>query len=880
MTSNRNGSRAALAMGLALSILLAAVIAVAWTTLWPRHVSEQAMTQVAVVVDGEEVAHLVERLLSGQFDPPYQSGEGQAGETAQTAQTAQTLPGQAEIPALLQGDGQQQNHLQEDLLEMAGLQGPAFEDPGAAWEAVLQGLREAGVTGVGLHEWTLSDAASKGQVFLVTKADLDAMESPLALRLPPGLPGDAIVVGWGSKADPWVVQALARLLPQVAVELPPNEFDDTPLWLLPDVLPARIVLGLHPGEVERIRRAGLDIVPRIQGEAFETPEELQRRFQGLGDGPILFKGVQAAGFPHHVTLVGSLLREAGSSIGLIEFAPQRGLNQLARLVDYRAVRVHSITDREMQAGIDQKIAVERWLRAVRERQVRLLYVRLFPDVSLEENLEYLAQIAQALEDAGYHLGRPSLPAAPATPWWKLASIALVAGACAGWVGWILIARALWPARTVQVVCLVGGALLACGAFAAFWLKGYTVLARQGIALLVALSFPVASTLIATRAAGSPPVTAGRGAAAGPGATGGPGATANSLAALSSQETAPPSENAGSPEGGVPPAIAVLAATGSPRATASPAGTAVPAVAVGPREAAAHVAAAGDRDRPTEQVRGIPQPPSMPSRLVRAAAGFLLAGAVTLLGALCVATLLTEVRFLLKIEEFRGVKLAHLAPLVTLAVILAAPVLGLERLFSKREESRSWLRSFLALFRSWMNQTIRVWELCAALVILAFVGVYLVRTGNEGLPVPALEAALRRWLEESFFARPRTKEVFIGHPALVVALAFWREKDTWRSRALRIGTHALLILGAIGQISIINTFAHAHTALLVSLARTFFGAILGLLLGVAAVLALAWVVDRRRGWTVEKEKNTRGMAGGPKGAAGKAALGSQGSSRSG
>src|SRR5690606_37076706 len=226
------------------------------------------------------------------------------------------------------------------------------------------------------------------------------MESPLALRLPPGLPGDAIVVGWGSKADPWVVQALARLLPQVAVELPPNEFDDTPLWLLPDVLPARIVLGLHPGEVERIRRAGLDIVPRIQGEAFETPEELQRRFQGLGDGPILFKGVQAAGFPHHVTLVGSLLREAGSSIGLIEFAPQRGLNQLARLVDYRAVRVHSITDREMQAGIDQKIAVERWLRAVRERQVRLLYVRLFPDASLEENLEYVAQIAQALEDAG------------------------------------------------------------------------------------------------------------------------------------------------------------------------------------------------------------------------------------------------------------------------------------------------------------------------------------------------------------------------------------------------------------------------------------------------------------------------------------------------
>lgn len=836
MNSNRNGSRTALATGLALATLLAAVIAVAWTTLWPRHVSEQAMTHVAVVVDGEEVARLVERLLSGQPDPPDQLDLSQRlgqPDPSPPNRPSRTQPGQPGQPG-------------ETPPGQAGQTSPG------AWEAVLDSLREADVTGVGLHEWTLAEAASRGHVFLVTKANLDAMESPLALRLPPGLPGDALVVGWRSNADPWVAQTLARLLPQVAVELPPNEFDDTPLWLLPDVSPTRIVLGLHPGEVERIRRAGLDVIPRIQGEAFETPEDLQRRFQGLGDDPILFKGIQTAGFPDHLMLVGGLLSEAGAPIGLIEFAPQHGFNQLARLVDYRAVRVHSITDREMQAGIDREIAVERWLRAVRERQVRLLYVRLFPDASLEENLEYLSQITQGLRDAGYLLGRPSLPSAPATPWWQLAFIALLAGASAGWVAWVLIARALWPARTAQVACIVGGALLACGAFAAFWLKGYTVLARQAIALLVALGFPVASTLFAARAAGGPSVTAGRGPTAGRGATDDPQTTTS------------------------------LRATASPGTTADLAATAVPAVTGGPREAAAHVAAAGDGDGFTTQERGLPQPPSTLSRLVRAAVGFLVAGGVTLLGALCVATLLTEVRFLLKIEEFRGVKLAHLAPLVTLAAILAAPALGLGRILSKREENRSLLRSFLVLFQSWMNQTIRVWELGAALVILALVGVYLVRTGNEGLPVPALEAALRRWLEESFFARPRTKEVFIGHPALFVALAFWKEKDAWRRRALRFGVHALLILGAIGQISIINTFAHAHSALLVSLARTFYGMILGLLLGVAAVLALAWIVDRRYDWLGEQGKNVRGIPGEPKAAAGKTktALGSQGSSRSG
>src|SRR5690606_28405118 len=162
-------------MGLALSILLAAVIAVAWTTLWPRHVSEQAMTHVAVVVDGEEVARLVERLLSGQPDPPDQLDLSQRlgqPDPSPPNRPSRTQPGPPGQPG-------------ETPPSQAGQTSPG------AWEAVLDSLREADVTGVGLHEWALAEAASRGHVSLVTKANLDAMESPLALRLPPGLPGDA-----------------------------------------------------------------------------------------------------------------------------------------------------------------------------------------------------------------------------------------------------------------------------------------------------------------------------------------------------------------------------------------------------------------------------------------------------------------------------------------------------------------------------------------------------------------------------------------------------------------------------------------------------------------------------------------------------------------
>ena len=54
---------------------------------------------------------------------------------------------------------------------------------GESWQGLLRRLRQAGVTGVGVYEWTLDDAALRGELFLVSKATLEAMDSPLALRL-------------------------------------------------------------------------------------------------------------------------------------------------------------------------------------------------------------------------------------------------------------------------------------------------------------------------------------------------------------------------------------------------------------------------------------------------------------------------------------------------------------------------------------------------------------------------------------------------------------------------------------------------------------------------------------------------------------------------
>src|SRR5690606_659404 len=89
----------------------------------------------------------------------------------------------------------------------------------AFWEALrrlLVQLREAGVTGVGVYEWTLEDAAQRGEVFVLSRASLEAMGSPIAAHLPPGGAPGELVAGWTEGRDPWVVRRLNETLPYVA----------------------------------------------------------------------------------------------------------------------------------------------------------------------------------------------------------------------------------------------------------------------------------------------------------------------------------------------------------------------------------------------------------------------------------------------------------------------------------------------------------------------------------------------------------------------------------------------------------------------------------------------------------------------------------------
>jgi hypothetical protein len=176
--------------------------------------------------------------------------------------------------------------------------------------------------------------------------------------------------------------------------------------------------------------------------------------------------------------------------------------------------------------------------------------------------------------------------------------------------------------------------------------------------------------------------------------------------------------------------------------------------------------------------------------------------------LAAAAVLSDLSYFFKINEFRGVKLALVAPPVL--IVLA--------------ELGRW-RDLPVQRGAWVIPAL-------GLGALLFV---LERSGNLPLiPVARWEEFLRERLEDWLTARPRFKEFFVGHPALML----WGREPS----LVHLG---LLGLGALGQASIINTFVHLHTPLALSLWRTINGLALGLLIGLTARCAFARIQQWRR-----------------------------------
>ncbi len=221
-------------------------------------------------------------------------------------------------------------------------------------------------------------------------------------------------------------------------------------------------------------------------------------------------------------------------------------------------------------------------------------------------------------------------------------------------------------------------------------------------------------------------------------------------------------------------------------------------------------------------------PDMPAgkRLVSAIGLYVVTSAMSVLGTAFVYGLLTNITYSLVLQQFRGVSLLHLAPL------------GLVALYVFLYTGKSPVDQLRKLLRL---QITVLWVAVAA--VLGVVGMYyLSRTGNAGTAT-SLELLFRNVLESTFGVRPRLKEFMLAHPLFLLGLFLaLRYRAAW----------VIMIVAAMGQLSIVDTFAHIHTPIAISFVRVLLGLGLGFLVGLA--LIAVWQIGEGawRAWSINRK----------------------------
>ncbi|MCH7946008.1 MAG: hypothetical protein IIC73_08370, partial [Armatimonadetes bacterium] len=188
--------------------------------------------------------------------------------------------------------------------------------------------------------------------------------------------------------------------------------------------------------------------------------------------------------------------------------------------------------------------------------------------------------------------------------------------------------------------------------------------------------------------------------------------------------------------------------------------------------------------------------------------------ISLAGGLCVGGMLVGTEYMVRADVFRGVRFAIFAPMLVVGFLLL-----------KRQ---GLIRDLLGKPITWGAAAVGLAGLVAVFVLAA-------RTGNENpAAVSGIELQVRSLLDQLLFVRPRTKEVLLGHPALVLGLCLAAYRPHLRGWAA-----LLLLAGVVGQTSVVNTLCHLHTPIALSLTRVLVGFVGGGIIGL-----LTWLVVKR------------------------------------
>jgi hypothetical protein len=176
------------------------------------------------------------------------------------------------------------------------------------------------------------------------------------------------------------------------------------------------------------------------------------------------------------------MSQNGAYLGQVEFFKQKGFEQLAESMQERVVRVHSIAENEI-GTMSQTAAVERFMLAVKDRNMRSLFVRAYysgAEDSHTDNVQYVSEIVKGLQNKGFELDRAEQMANLYVPTWAIFILSVGALAAAVLLSHYL--KLAWLGLPIGILGILM-ALLLIGMQEYLWLQKIS-------ALLSACVFPL------------------------------------------------------------------------------------------------------------------------------------------------------------------------------------------------------------------------------------------------------------------------------------------------------------------------------------------------------------------------------------------------------
>ncbi|ASA96981.1 DUF5693 family protein [Anoxybacillus sp. FSL W8-0382] len=347
-------------------------------------------------------------------------------------------------------------------------------------EDVWKQLKEAGLTTVSVEAETLESLGKSGRVLLIEMSEFKRMLI-FANENVAHLPSRGLVVYPLDETFPLVSSLEAMFGDDVQA----TQANGKTYYIIEGNAKKikRVPLGYDEMKIAHLIEQGLMVVLRIPDarDMNEASVHVLQQIEALKNehtSKLLPTGEEVAGYPTDVTKWGEVWKEAGYALLSTEFYEAKGLTALAKAMDMHVVRLHSLNLEQRKPNEAVDVAI----RAIKERNIRALFIRPYTSEEIAQNIEktvsVMKQIVQHMP-SHYTLGK-SEPFAPIERS-SIATIGFVIGATA------FVFLAVRSLVSPMMASLAAGGALILG------MAGTVLaidLALKALALLVAIITPI------------------------------------------------------------------------------------------------------------------------------------------------------------------------------------------------------------------------------------------------------------------------------------------------------------------------------------------------------------------------------------------------------